>query len=36
MDKHIYEWMDVEWVNDHILGWKVRWKVRWKGGWIDT
>jgi hypothetical protein len=34
MDKHIYVWMDVEWLNDHIDGWKDRWLDGWVVDWI--
>jgi hypothetical protein len=29
MDKYIYEWMDVEWVDKHIDGWKDGWLDGW-------
>jgi hypothetical protein len=29
MNKHIYEWMDVEWVNVDIDGWKDGWLNVW-------
>jgi hypothetical protein len=25
MDKYIYEWMDIGWVDEYIDGWMDRW-----------
>jgi hypothetical protein len=34
MNKRIYEWMDIECVNDHIDGWKDGWLDGWVVGLI--